>query len=59
MDATAGRAVKGAGYEYACAVETPLAEIGIMALPRVYVGQRDGPPPDDHQAAALPGLQSS
>jgi peptidoglycan/xylan/chitin deacetylase (PgdA/CDA1 family) len=41
MDATARRAVKDAGYEYACAVETPLAEFGIMALPRVYVGQRD------------------
>jgi peptidoglycan/xylan/chitin deacetylase (PgdA/CDA1 family) len=42
MDAAARRAVKHAGYDYACAVETPLAEFGIMALPRVYVGQRDG-----------------
>jgi peptidoglycan/xylan/chitin deacetylase (PgdA/CDA1 family) len=41
MDATARRAVEDAGYEYACAVETPLADFGIMALPRVYVGQRD------------------
>jgi hypothetical protein len=42
MDATARRAVKGAGYEYACAVEAPIAEFGFMALPRVYVGERDG-----------------
>jgi peptidoglycan/xylan/chitin deacetylase (PgdA/CDA1 family) len=42
MDATARCAVEDAGYDYACAVETPLAEFGIMALPRVYVGQRDG-----------------
>ena len=42
MDAAARRAVEDAGYDYACAVETPLAEFGIMALPRVYVGQRDG-----------------
>lgn len=42
MDAAARRAVKDAGYDYACAVDTPLAEFGIMALPRVYVGQRDG-----------------
>ena len=42
MDAAARRAVEDGGYDYACAVETPLAEFGIMALPRVYVGQRDG-----------------
>jgi peptidoglycan/xylan/chitin deacetylase (PgdA/CDA1 family) len=41
MDAAARLAVRDAGYDYACAVETPLRELGIMALPRVYVGQRD------------------
>jgi peptidoglycan/xylan/chitin deacetylase (PgdA/CDA1 family) len=42
MDAAARRAVQDAGYEYACAVEAPVADIGLMALPRIYVGQRDG-----------------
>ena len=42
MDAAARRAVGNAGYGYACAVETPMAELGFMALPRIYVGQRDG-----------------
>jgi peptidoglycan/xylan/chitin deacetylase (PgdA/CDA1 family) len=41
MDAAARLAVCDAGYDYACAVETPLRELGIMALPRVYVGQSD------------------
>jgi peptidoglycan/xylan/chitin deacetylase (PgdA/CDA1 family) len=43
MDATARRAVRDAHYEYACAVRAPRAALGLMALPRVYVGQRDGP----------------
>ena len=42
MDAAARRAVRDAGYDYACAVRTPMAELGLMALPRVYVGQSDG-----------------
>jgi peptidoglycan/xylan/chitin deacetylase (PgdA/CDA1 family) len=42
MDAPARRAVHEAGYDYACAVETPMADLGLMALPRIYVGQRDG-----------------
>jgi peptidoglycan/xylan/chitin deacetylase (PgdA/CDA1 family) len=42
MDAKARQAVHDAGYDYACAVQTPMSELGIMALPRVYVGQRDG-----------------
>jgi peptidoglycan/xylan/chitin deacetylase (PgdA/CDA1 family) len=42
MDAAARRAVHDAGYDYACAVQTPTADLGIMALPRIYVGQRDG-----------------
>ncbi|MGO8887460.1 MAG: polysaccharide deacetylase family protein [Streptosporangiaceae bacterium] len=41
MDAAARQAVRAAGYEYACAVETPVAEIGLMALPRIYAGQQD------------------
>src|SRR5262249_56450774 len=41
MDAAARRAVRDAGYEYACAVEARAAEIGLMALPRMYVGQQD------------------
>ena len=42
MDAAARRAVHDAGYGYACAVQTPRADLGLMALPRVYVGQQDG-----------------
>lgn len=41
MDAAARDAVRDAGYDYACAVETPRADLGFMALPRIYVGQRD------------------
>jgi peptidoglycan/xylan/chitin deacetylase (PgdA/CDA1 family) len=41
MDAAARQAVRDAGYDYACAVQTPLSELGFAALPRVYVGQRD------------------
>lgn len=43
MDAAARRAVRDAGYDYACAVRTSRAALGLMALPRIYVGQRDGP----------------
>jgi len=42
MDAAARRAVHDAGYDYACAVQTPVADLGIMALPRIYVGEQDG-----------------
>ena len=41
MDEAARYAVGAAGYQYACAVETPLAHLGPLALPRIYVGQRD------------------
>jgi peptidoglycan/xylan/chitin deacetylase (PgdA/CDA1 family) len=41
MDAAARRAVRDAGYEHACAVEASTAEIGLMALPRLYVGEQD------------------
>jgi peptidoglycan/xylan/chitin deacetylase (PgdA/CDA1 family) len=43
MDAAARRAVRNAGYDYACATETPIADLGIMALPRIGVWQGDGP----------------
>jgi peptidoglycan/xylan/chitin deacetylase (PgdA/CDA1 family) len=43
MDALVRGAVRDAGYDYACAVSAPRAVLGLMALPRVYVGQRDGP----------------
>ena len=41
MDEAARYAVGAAGYEYACAVETPRSSLGPLALPRMYVGQRD------------------
>jgi peptidoglycan/xylan/chitin deacetylase (PgdA/CDA1 family) len=41
-DAAARRAVSDAGYEYACAVETPVAELGLMTLPRICFTQQDG-----------------
>lgn len=41
MDQAARHAVGEAGYAYACAVETPLAQLGPLAMPRTYVGQRD------------------
>jgi peptidoglycan/xylan/chitin deacetylase (PgdA/CDA1 family) len=41
MDAAARYCVGAAGYQYACAVQTPLAQLGPLALPRIYVGQRD------------------
>ena len=42
MDASAELAVKKAGYDYACSVATPKVDLGIMALPRVTISQRDG-----------------
>jgi peptidoglycan/xylan/chitin deacetylase (PgdA/CDA1 family) len=42
MDAAARSAVRDAGYGYACAVQTPTAQLGLMALPRLYIGHRDG-----------------
>jgi peptidoglycan/xylan/chitin deacetylase (PgdA/CDA1 family) len=41
MDAPARRAVREAGYDYACAVETTMADLGIMALPRIMTCQCD------------------
>jgi peptidoglycan/xylan/chitin deacetylase (PgdA/CDA1 family) len=42
MDASARRAVQEAGYDYACSVVSPISDLGIMALPRIIFGQRDG-----------------
>lgn len=42
MDAAARQAVRDAGYDYACSVETPVSSLGIMALPRVTFYERDG-----------------
>ena len=41
-DAAARRAVRDAGYDYACAVETPVPELGLVALPRIVFTERDG-----------------
>jgi peptidoglycan/xylan/chitin deacetylase (PgdA/CDA1 family) len=41
MDSSARHAVQDAGYDYACSVVTPVADLGIMALPRIIFGQRD------------------
>jgi peptidoglycan/xylan/chitin deacetylase (PgdA/CDA1 family) len=43
VDAAARRAVRDAGYEYACAVD-PGASAGAYALPRTYAGQADTGP---------------
>ncbi|MFJ6623232.1 polysaccharide deacetylase family protein [Kitasatospora sp. NPDC091335] len=42
LDAAAVEAVAQAGYGYGCAV-SPGAHSGVYALPRCYVGDRDGP----------------
>jgi peptidoglycan/xylan/chitin deacetylase (PgdA/CDA1 family) len=42
MDAAARQAVRDAGYDYACSVESPLSSLGTFALPRIIFKQRDG-----------------
>lgn len=42
MDTAARQAVRDAGYHYATAVETPLTDLGIVALPRIIFHQSDG-----------------
>jgi peptidoglycan/xylan/chitin deacetylase (PgdA/CDA1 family) len=42
-DNAARSAVRDAGYDYACTADTPAADLGATALPRIYVGQHDGP----------------
>jgi len=41
MDDAARSAVRAAGYDYACAVDTPGEALGAAAVPRIYVGERD------------------
>jgi peptidoglycan/xylan/chitin deacetylase (PgdA/CDA1 family) len=41
MDISARHAVRDAGYDYACTIWTPRTELGFMALPRMYIGERD------------------
>jgi peptidoglycan/xylan/chitin deacetylase (PgdA/CDA1 family) len=43
MDDAARHAVRDAGYDYACAVRAPRSALGLMALPRLYIGEGDGP----------------
>ncbi len=42
MDTTAQHAVRDAGYDYACATMTPMTELGLMALPRMFIAECDG-----------------
>lgn len=42
MDAVAQHAVRDAGYDYACAVMTPMTELGFMTLPRFFIAECDG-----------------
>lgn len=41
MDVAARSAVADAGYGYACAVDASRSSLGLMALPRMYIGQHD------------------
>jgi len=41
MDTAARHAVRDAGYDYACAVMTPMTELGFMALPRMFIAECD------------------
>lgn len=42
MDKAAQHAVRDAGYDYACAVMTPMAQLGFMTLPRMFIAECDG-----------------
>jgi peptidoglycan/xylan/chitin deacetylase (PgdA/CDA1 family) len=42
VDEAAQAAVRGAGYTYACAVFAPRRDQSLAALPRIFVGERDG-----------------
>jgi peptidoglycan/xylan/chitin deacetylase (PgdA/CDA1 family) len=41
MDKAAQHAVRDAGYDYACAVMTPMNELGFMTLPRMFIAECD------------------
>jgi len=42
MDTAAEQAVRDAGYDYACAWLTPMTELGLMTLPRMFIAECDG-----------------
>jgi peptidoglycan/xylan/chitin deacetylase (PgdA/CDA1 family) len=42
MDTAAQHAARDAGYDYACAANTPTAELGFMTLPRMFIAESDG-----------------
>jgi peptidoglycan/xylan/chitin deacetylase (PgdA/CDA1 family) len=42
MDKAAQHAVRDAGYDYACAVMTPMTELGFLTLPRFFIAECDG-----------------
>jgi peptidoglycan/xylan/chitin deacetylase (PgdA/CDA1 family) len=42
MDAAAQQAVRDAGYDYACATNPPINELGLMTLPRMFIAECDG-----------------
>jgi peptidoglycan/xylan/chitin deacetylase (PgdA/CDA1 family) len=42
MDKAAQDAVRDAGYDYACAVMTPMTQLGFMTLPRMFIAECDG-----------------
>ena len=41
MDSAAQHAVRDAGYDYACAVMTPMTQLGFMTLPRMFIAECD------------------
>ena len=55
MDAAARRAVRDADYDYACATEAPMAELGIMAIPRITVLDRRRASPVGCQTVPIHG----
>ncbi len=42
MDAAAQQAVCDAGYDFACAAMTPVNELGLLTLPRMFIAECDG-----------------
>jgi peptidoglycan/xylan/chitin deacetylase (PgdA/CDA1 family) len=42
MDKAAQHAVRDAGYDYACAVMSPMTQLGFMTLPRMFIAECDG-----------------
>jgi peptidoglycan/xylan/chitin deacetylase (PgdA/CDA1 family) len=42
MDSAARHAVRDAGYDYACAANTPMTELGLVTLPRMFIAECDG-----------------